>query len=85
MYTHKAIAKEITEPDFPADHLEENDKQWRRCSSFREAASIMPCKKLAPSRVTYFFKLSYNSFTGDTIVWYAHKENADHFEWPFLF
>jgi hypothetical protein len=55
MYIHKAIGKEITKPNFPADHLEDDDAQRHRCSSFGEAASAMPWQKLHPAKASIYF------------------------------
>lgn len=74
MHIRKAINKNITDYDFPADHSKELANIRRRCKKIGEAASFMPIERLSPSKEPDFFRSFYNGFKDSSTIWVAYEE-----------
>lgn len=66
---------------FPSfDYAEDEEPTRRRCMSFGEAASTFSWPTSAVNTAD-FFKIFYNGFTNDAMIWFAY-EVAEDFELP---
>jgi len=53
--------------------------QFRRCTSFGEAAAMIANDTLG---VTDFFRCFHNSFADETVIWFAYHDANKNFENP---
>jgi len=78
----KAMNRDIRINTFPSfDYAENEEPIRRRCMSFGEAASAFSWPPSSPTDTADFFKIFYNGFTNDTMIWFIY-EGADDFELP---
>lgn len=59
LYMHKVLAQHLKKMIFPWNHTEEEEPKTRRCSSYGEALSALPCHRLVPAEMATFFRCFY--------------------------
>jgi hypothetical protein len=53
--------------------------------NFGEVVSMFPSHKKTPSRITEQFKSFYLGFNPGSIIWFAYRDDDNHFETLFSF
>jgi hypothetical protein len=70
---------------FPGDQPDGVPVIKRQCMNFREVVSLFPGNKKTPSLIAEHFRSFYLGFNPGSIIWFANRDDDNHFETLFSF